>query len=366
MTEFDRQEAFSGTQDSPPALQLDHTGLCSYLADQLPEFSSVFRPDTLTIRQFKGGQSNPTYLLAHSEKSFVLRRKPPGPLLPSAHAVEREFRIIKALGSIGYPVPEAFHLCEDDTIIGSAFYLMEKVDGRIIWQPHIPGASVEERQAIFGAMIDGLARLHTIDPDRVGLGDFGKPRNYVARQIKRWSSQYTASETVSLPDMDWLIDWLPSAFPSDQASGQPGRIVHGDYRLDNLILHPVRSEIRAVLDWELSTLGDPIADFTYHLMQWYLPPSGNGQGVGSLLRDDLAALGIPDAERYCATYEEKTGFAVRGRLTVYLAYNMFRLAAIFQGIAGRVRDGTASSSNATAVASMVGPIAKAARKLVDG
>lgn len=361
MTGFDRQAAFSGTQDVKPELRFEAGPLCAYLSDHLSDKADEFNSDDLTIRQFKGGQSNPTYLVTTSKQSYVLRRKPPGDLLPSAHAVEREYRVMTALGEAGFPVPETVLLCEDTEVLGSAFYLMDYVTGRVIWQPHIPDADSESRQAVFTAMNRSLADLHSFDPDKIGLGDFGRPQNYVARQIKRWSTQYKASETASIPAMDWLIDWLPTALPPDQ----PGRIVHGDYRLDNLILHETQPKIRAVLDWELSTLGDPIADFSYHLMQWYLPQSPDGQGVGSLLRQDLSDLGIPDADLYCALYEEAIGLAVRPYLTVYLAYNMFRLAAIFQGIEGRVRDGTASNSNAASVAAMVVPIAETARRLVD-
>jgi aminoglycoside phosphotransferase (APT) family kinase protein len=345
---IDRQAAFSGTKDVAAALQFDAARLDAYLAANVPGYRGP-----LSVRQFKGGQSNPTYLLETPARKFVLRRKPPGKLLPSAHAVDREFRVISALHAQGFPVAEPVLYCADDSVTGTAFYVMGFVEGRVFWEPQMPDSNPAERAAVYDSMNDALARLHSFDPSTISLGDFGRGENYVARQVDRWSKQYRASETETIPEMDRLIDWLPNNLPPQG----PVRLVHGDYRLDNTIVAKDEPKIVAVLDWELSTLGDPLADFSYHLMQWHMPPSETGAGTGSLVGQDLKALGLPTLAAYTDLYVSGTGLDPRPHLPVYLAYNFFRLAAILQGIIGRVRDGTATNENAPAKAQMVRPLA---------
>jgi len=284
-------------------------------------------------------------------RRYVLRRKPPGKLLPSAHAVDREHRVISALHALGFPVAEPILYCADEAVIGTAFFVMSFVDGRVFWEAEMPGSNPAERAQVYDAMNATLARLHSFDPAAIGLADYGRGENYVARQIERWSKQYRASETEPIEDMERLIVWLPAHLPPPQ----PPRLVHGDYRLDNIILAPDAPTIAAVLDWELSTLGDPLADFSYHLMQWHMPPSE--AGTGSLVGYDLAALGIPSLEAYVEAYVRRTGLDPRPYLAVYSAYNFFRIAAILQGIVGRVRDGTATSAFAAAKAALVRPLA---------
>ena len=351
MQRIDRQVAFTGTKDVADALRIDAAQLEAYLAREVREFVGP-----LAVRQFKGGQSNPTYLLETPSRKYVLRRKPPGKLLPSAHAVDREFRAIRALHAQGFPVAEPVIYCADETVAGTAFYVMGYVEGRVFWNPEMPGSNPAERAAVYDAMNATLARLHSFDPAQVGLSDFGRGENYVARQADRWSKQYRASETQTIDEMERLIEWLPGHIPPPG----PIRLVHGDYRLDNVILHAREPKVLAVLDWELSTLGDPLADFTYHLMQWHMPPEETGAGTGSLVGFDLKALGIPSLGAYVDTYVERTGLDPRPHLNAYLAYNFFRIAAILQGIAGRVRDGTATSEHAPAKAQMVRPLAEVA------
>jgi aminoglycoside phosphotransferase (APT) family kinase protein len=292
----------------------------------------------LEVRQFKGGQSNPTYQLITPSQKYVLRRKPPGKLLPSAHAVDREYRVIAALYPTGFPVARPFGLCQDDSVIGTWFYVMDMVEGRILWDGALPDLAPEERRAIYLAKIKTLAQLHKTDVEKVGLADFGKPGNYFARQIDRWTKQYQASETQTIAAMNKLIDWLPQTVPSDDHTS----IVHGDYRLDNMILHPSEPRVQAVLDWELSTLGNPLADFTYFLMNWAMPSTQRG-GLADL---DLQEYGIPTIEVTVHLYCRATGRSGIPDTNWYFAYNLFRLAAICQGIAGRVRDGTAASPQA--------------------
>ncbi len=306
----------------------------------------------IDVRQFRGGQSNPTYLVDSPGGRYVLRRKPPGKLLPSAHAVDREYRIMRALHDTGYPVPRPRVLCEDESVVGTMFYIMDFVGGRIFWDLDLPGIEPDERAAIYDAMVSALARLHSIEPDSVGLEEFGRRGNYFARQIARWSKQYRASETERIAEMDALIEWLPENVPSSEST----TIVHGDYRLDNMIFHAERPEVVAVLDWELSTLGDPLADLSYHVMAWSLPVLG--ASMSSLKNCDLAALGIPEEDDYIARYCELTGRDGLPGRDFYAAYNFFRLAAIFQGIAGRVRDGTASSAHAGDAQDNVIPLAR--------
>lgn len=345
----DRQQRFSGTKKVSEPLRFEEAKLCEYLLAHVEGFAPP-----LSVRQFRGGQSNPTYELASRDRKFVLRRKPPGRLLPSAHAIEREYRIIAALYPTGFPVPKPHVLCEDEQVIGTSFYVMDCVEGRIFWGPLLPGISREERGAIYDAMNATIARLHSIDYEKLGLSGFGKPGNYIDRQVARWTKQYRASETERIEAMDRLILWLPQHLPPQERS----TIVHGDFRLDNLILDPERPEILAVLDWELSTIGDPLADFTYHLMQWQMPSDIKTNGTGSLMDVDLAALGIPPIEDYVASYCRRTGRNSLPNLDTYAAYNFFRLACILQGIVGRVRDGTAASESAAQNASAVRPLAE--------
>jgi aminoglycoside phosphotransferase (APT) family kinase protein len=346
MSGSDRQSTFSGTKEVAERLRFDVGALESYLGAQVPGFAGP-----AAISQFKGGQSNPTYLIETPRRRYVLRRKPPGKLLPSAHAVDREYRVISALHAEGFPVAEPLLYCADDGVIGTAFFLMAYVEGRVFWEAEMPSSNRTERAQVYDAMNAALARLHTFDPAAIGLGDFGRGENYVARQVERWSKQYRASETEKIEDMERLMAWLPAHLPPAQAP----RLVHGDYRLDNMIIAPDAPKILAVLDWELSTLGDPLADFSYHLMQWHMPPSE--AGTGSLLGHDLAALGIPSLADYVDAYVRRTGLDPRPYLAVYSAYNFFRIAAILQGIVGRVRDGTATSAFAAAKAGLVRPLA---------
>ncbi|HEY5379407.1 MAG TPA: phosphotransferase family protein [Pseudolabrys sp.] len=348
MTSIDRQQVFSGTKEAAGALALDAARLETYL---MREVAGSAGP--LTIKQFKGGQSNPTYLLETPARRYVLRRKPPGKLLPSAHAVDREYRVIRALHAQNFPVAAPLAFCADENIAGTPFYVMDFADGRLFWEPQMPGSNAKERAALYDAMNATIARLHNFDPAKIGLGDFGRGENYVARQVERWSKQYRASETEEIDAMERLIDWLPKHIPP---SG-PARLVHGDYRLDNLIIAKNAPAIIAVLDWELSTLGDPLADFTYHLMAWHMPASDSAAGTATLVGHDLAALGIPPMADYVDAYVARTGLDPRPAMPVYLAYNFFRIAAILQGIIGRVRDGTATSEFAPAKADMIRPLA---------
>ncbi|MEO0465171.1 MAG: phosphotransferase family protein [Pseudomonadota bacterium] len=341
------QELFTGTQAVADAHKFDEAPLLEWMQANVEGFEGP-----LTVQEFKGGQSNPTYQLITPSKKYVLRRKPPGTLLPSAHAVDREYRVISALYPLGYPVAKPYGFCEDDGVIGTMFYVMDMVEGRILWDPTLPENTPEERRAIYDAKVKTFAALHSVDWKAAGLEGFGKEGDYVARQIHRWSKQYTASETTKIEDMDALIAWLPENIPP----GETTTIVHGDYRLDNMILHPTEPKVLAVLDWELSTLGDPLADFSYHLMNWVMPSSDPARGA-IINISDLAAYGIPSMDEYSAQYCELTGRDGLPELDFYFAYNAFRLAAILQGIVGRVRDGTAASEHAESMEERVGPLA---------
>ena len=331
--------------------QIDEGRLHEYLREELPEYQGP-----LKVRQFQGGQSNLTYLLETPTTKYVLRRQPPGVLLKSAHAVDREFRVISALARVpGFPVPEPLVMCEDREVLGSMFYVMRHVPGRIFWDCRMPDLSPAERAAVFDSANETLARLHSVDFASVGLADFGRPGGYFERQISRWSRQYDQSRTQEIPEMDLLMGWLPAFVPLDDGRSS---IIHGDYSFHNLLFHPVEPRVVAVVDWELSTLGHPLGDLMYHTMEWYRPTGVDARGT---LQDaDLAALGIPSLERYIARYCERTGFAVDGNLPFYRAYNLFRTAAILQGIAHRLQEGNAASANAAEIATLVRPLARAA------
>jgi aminoglycoside phosphotransferase (APT) family kinase protein len=309
----------------------------------------------LATEQFEGGQSNPTYKLLSGAASYVLRRKPTGQLLPSAHAVDREYRVMRALAGTGVPVPGVYALCEDDAVIGSTFFVMQFLDGRIFWDPRLPGVSAAERRAMFQSMNGVIAALHSVDYAAAGLAEFGRPGNYLARQVARWSRQYQASETEKQPAMDRLIDWLPHHLPPE---GEP-RIVHGDYRIDNLIFHPSEPRVIGVLDWELSTIGDPLADFAYHAMAWRVSP----ELFRGLAGVDLAALGIPSEDEYVAAYCAHTGRQQSASWEFYIVYSLFRLAAIMQGIAKRAIDGTAASRAAVELGRLARPLGEQAWSL---
>lgn len=309
----------------------------------------------LTVQQFDGGQSNPTYLLHTPEAQYVLRRKPSGVLMKSAHAIDREFRILSALRAQDFPVPEPLAFCDDPGILGTVFYVMTFVPGRIFWDCTMPDLSGEERAAVFDSVNATLARLHTLQPAAIGLGDFGRAGNYFARQIARWSKQYEASKDTHIPEMEKLIAWLPGAVPADDGRSA---IIHGDYSFHNILIHPTQPRVVALVDWELSTLGHPLGDLLYHMMDWYRPAGVDLRGT--LRGQDLQALGIPTFEQYIARYCERTGFTFDANLAFYRAFNLFRVAAILQGVARRSRGGNAAASNAPEVATRVRPLAVAA------
>jgi aminoglycoside phosphotransferase (APT) family kinase protein len=345
-------EEFSGTMPVQGKHRFDIERLAQYMQENVEGFAGA-----LEVQQFKGGQSNPTFLLATPGKRYVLRRKPPGKLLPSAHAVDREYRVISAVHRAGIPVARTWALCEDDSIIGTAFYIMDFVEGRVLWDQALPGMAREQRAAIYDEMNRVIATLHQVDYNAIGLGDYGRPGNYLERQIGRWSKQYRASETEKIEAMERLIEWLPKHIPPQDETS----IVHGDFRLDNVIFHSTEPRILAVLDWELSTLGHPLADFSYHCMYWRLSP-GEFRGIGGL---DLPALGIPTEEEYVAAYCRRTGRTRIEHWDYYMAYNMFRLAGIVQGIMGRVVEGTAVSEQAVESGKRARPLAEAGWRQVE-
>jgi aminoglycoside phosphotransferase (APT) family kinase protein len=335
-------EQFIGTKPVEDRHRIDLGALEKFLGMKIRE-----------IEQFKGGQSNPTYRFTESSgKRYVLRRKPPGKLLPSAHAVEREYRVIKALSEKNFPVARPLVLCEDESVLGTAFYVMDYVEGRVLWDQSLPGMSKAGRFAVWDELNRVISQLHSMDYRALGLDTFGRPGNYIERQVARWSRQYQASETEPIPAMNSLIEWLPKNIPPEAAT----TVVHGDYRLDNVIFHPSEPRILAVLDWELSTLGDPLADFAYHCMSWHIPP-GQFRGIGGL---DLEQLGIPTERQYVDLYCARThGKSIDPtHWDFYLAYNLFRIAAILQGIMKRVVDGTAASAHARDAGSRAKPMAE--------
>ena len=342
-----RQSDFSGLKNVDDLNSDDLLRLDGYLQSRLPNFEGIN-----SIKQFKGGQSNPTFLIKSVNKNYVLRRKPPGNLLKSAHAVDREYKIIKALKKVHFPVPETHILCTDESVIGTIFYVMEFLQGRIFWDADMPDCTIQERSEIYDDLNKNLAVLHNLDYESLGLSDFGVPGNYFARQISRWSKQYRYSETKKIKEMDKLIEWLPQNIPDNDESS----IVHGDYRLDNVIVHPTEPKIIGILDWELSTIGHPLGDFTYNLLSWQMPDIGIGSG--GLFGQNIKELGIPSEEEYIDSYCERRGVS-RGLedREFYSAYNFFRLAAILQGIAGRIRDGTASNAKAKSLIKAIEPLA---------
>ena len=354
MTDFDQ---FIGTRAVPTAQAFDVAALAQWLSEHLEGFRGP-----LTVESFKGGQSNPTYKLITPTQSYVMRAKP-GPvakLLPSAHAIEREFAVMSGLAGSDVPVPKMLCLCEDESVIGRAFFIMEFMSGRIFWEQSLPGMTPSERGAIYDETNRVMAALHTVDYAARGLAAYGKPGNYFERQIGRWSKQYMASITQPIPEMDQLMIWLPEHIPAMARDPAMVSIVHGDYRLDNLMFHPTEPKVIAVLDWELSTLGHPLADFSYHCMGWHITP-GAFRGIGGL---DLPALGIPSEADYVRQYCERTQIATPEQLSqdwnFYMAYNLFRMAAILQGIAKRVEAGTAASAQAVSAAAGAKPLAQLA------
>ena len=362
-----RMEHYTGTKPVADSHAFDVAALQAHLTSHLPGFAGP-----LSVEQFKGGQSNPTYKLITPARAYAMRSKP-GPaakLLASAHAVEREFRVMQGLAGSGVPVPQMHLLCEDETVIGRAFYVMEFMHGRVFWNQSLPEMSAAERGAIYDEMNRVIATLHSVDVAGAGLADYGKPGNYFERQISRWSKQYLASQTRPIAEMARLIDWLPGHLPASARDASLVTIVHGDFRLDNLMFHADQPRIIAALDWELSTLGHPMADLSYHCMAWHIEP-GLFRGIGGL---DLAALGIPGereyVQRYCERVAQSTGRhtdpdALMADWDFYLAYNLFRLASITQGIAKRVLDGTAASAQARATGAATPALAAMAWKFAQ-
>ncbi|PIG09456.1 phosphotransferase [Comamonas sp. 26] len=354
MSTFDH---FVGTRAVSDQHAFDIEVMTAWLSQHVQGFEGP-----LQVEMFKGGQSNPTYKLVTPGKSYVMRAKP-GPvakLLPSAHAIEREYRVMKGLAGTDVPVPHMYALCEDESIMGRAFYIMEFMEGRVLWDQSLPGMTPEQRAEIYDEMNRVIAALHSVKFADQGLADYGKSGNYFERQIGRWSKQYVASVTQPIPEMDQLMAWLPANMPASARDESRVSIVHGDYRLDNLMFHPTEPRVIAVLDWELSTLGHPLADFSYHCMSWHIPAE-LGRGIAGL---DIAALGIPAEADYIRRYCERTGLQDIATLhrdwNFYLAYNMFRIAAILQGIAKRVEAGTASSAQAKASGDTARPMAELA------
>ena len=346
-------DSYQGTTAVRPEYRLDERVLLPWLEAHVAGLRGP-----LTIEQFKGGQSNPTYQLRTPGRSYVLRRRPPGKLLPGAHDVEREARVLRALQTIAFPVAAVHAVCTDVGVIGTPFSVMEMVEGRVFWDASFPDVSAVDRPAYFDAMNATIARLHGIDFDSIGLGDFGKPGNYLTRQIGRLTKQYLADVDAGRDaDMDALIKWLPAHMPL----GEPPALVHGDYRCDNLIFHPTEPRVVAVLDWELSTTGDPLADFAYHAIMYRMPPDI----VAGLGGTDVEALRIPSESAYLAAYCARTGRTSIPSFDYYVAFNFFRLAAIFHGIKGRVLRGTAVSAHAAARAQAFPRLVKLARAAMD-
>jgi len=343
----DAATSMVGTIEVGERDKLDLDALGAWMTANVPGYAGP-----LTYAKFAGGQSNPTYRLDTPDRAYVLRRKPFGPILPSAHAVDREYRVIAGLHPTGFPVPRPYGLCEDAAVIGSAFYVMEMVEGRTIWDGAMPGATPPERTAHYEAMVDTLAALHNTDYAAAGLGDYGKPGNYFERQVGRWTKQYRAAETEQMESVERLIEWLPRTLPEQTRTS----IVHGDYRIDNMIFAPSEPKVIAVLDWELSTLGDPLADFSYLLMSWVTEPEGRSGVLGMTGPE----TGIPTIEQVVERYCAATGRDGVPDLNWYFAYNLFRLTGIVQGIKKRIVDGTASSAQAEKTVAKIHGLADAA------
>ncbi len=337
------------TVDVKDQHRIDEGHLHTYLGDTIEGYEGP-----LTVKQFEGGQSCPTYLLITPKRKYVMRRKPPGKLLKSAHAVDREYRVMSALNQTDFPVPTALTFCEDESVAGTIFYVMSHVEGRVFWDPFMPDLTNEERAAVFDSVNETIAKFHLIDYKALGLEDFGREGNYFARQISRWTKQYKLSETQHIEEMEKLIEWLPGAIPDDDQT----TLVHGDYSFHNILCHPTEPRVAAVLDWELCTTGHPLGDLTYNTMPWYRPVIADGRGA--FRGKDIASLGIPSFEDYVAKYCERVGRGPIENLSFYKAYNIFRSAAISQGILGRVRDGTAAAANAKELSDSVRPMAEAA------
>jgi len=341
----------TGIQEVDPRHRLDVDRLETFLRGRLEDFDG-----SLSVRQFAGGQSNPTYHLSDGRREWVLRRKPPGKLVSGAHAVDREFRILSALSKVDFPAPRPRVYCADESVIGTEFYVMDRIEGRILVDQTLPGWTPEGRRSLYASQVDILARLHSLDPTAIGLSDFGKPGNYFARQIHVWSKQYTTADVPRSAAMERLMEWLPENVPDDPAT----TIVHGDYGLNNMIIHPTEPGLVAILDWELSTLGHPLADLTYHLSQ-RLSPGGHFAGLTDA---QLVELGIPTRDEYVARYCERTGRRDGiAQLDFYLAFHLFRTAGIMFGIAGRAKAGTAAGAEASELGKLALPLADRALEL---
>lgn len=348
---------FAGTRPVSPQHAFDEAKLAAFIRDKVTDFKG-----NLEVSQFKGGQSNPTFLVKAGDQQYVLRRKPPGVLLPSAHAVDREFKVISALAQTEVPVAKAHALCQDPEVLGTDFYLMDYVQGRIFWDPKLPDVAAADRPALFNELNRVIAALHSVDYQAAGLGDYGKPGEYLQRQVARWTKQYRAAETERIEAVENLIEWLPANIPA----GDETRIVHGDYRFDNVIFHPTEPRILAVLDWELSTLGHPLVDFAYHCMTWRMDGS-SGRGLAELSAEDMAQRMIPSESEYVKLYCQRTGRdGIPERdWSYYMVFNLFRLTGILQGVMKRALQGNASSAEALATGKRAKPLAEQAWRMVE-
>jgi aminoglycoside phosphotransferase (APT) family kinase protein len=358
MAMVDRQALFSGTEPAGAHLALDTAKLGAYLAPRLHGLGSAYE-----VQKFKGGQSNPTYKLLGRDRTYVLRRRPPGELLPSAHAIDREFRVMKALASIGYPVPQPHLYCEDRSIIGSEFYVVDNVDGRVFWNAELPGLSASDRGRIYDEMNALLARLHGLDYMALGLGDFGSVGNYTARNLARWSKIYQQSKLVDIPDMEWLVTALRESTPSTERTS----LIHGDFGLYNVIVHPSEPRVMAIIDWEMSTLGNPYIDLGHNVRAWWDLPDRERGSATSLLDCDVAALGIPSMDRYIALYCERAGVGPLppAERKFYLGFVQFRYAAMIQGILKRASEGTNANRTVLQTQARVIEIAALARRTLQ-
>lgn len=340
----------SQTQTADKSQWPDVNALSNWMQANVEGFSG-----TPALSKFEGGQSNPTFRVSSESGEYVLRRKPAGPVLSSAHAVDREFKVLTAMRTAGIPVPKVYALCTDESVIGSMFYIMDFVPGRVFWDPRLPDLTKTERAGIFDSMNETIARIHRLDPDEIGLEDFGRKEDYLKRQISRWTRQYEAARIGENENMERLIEWLPKHLPDEH----PARVVHGDYRLDNVLIHPTEPRVIAVLDWELSTIGNPIADFAYHLMTWRFAPDL----FRGLAGTDFASTGIPDETEYAQKYLQRVGLKAPDNWEFYLVLSMFRIASILQGIAKRAVEGTAADERAKEVGAQAGPISEVAWRL---